>query len=208
MARARKKATGATIPLTAQTFSKSYLQYPQPSPIFLSHGDGGLAWDIDGNEYVDLVSALLPNVLGARDHDVDAAVRRQLNSGISFSLATELEAQLAETLCRLIPCAEAVRSGKTGTDVTTAAIRLARVHRARPHPDLRLLSRLGGLVGRAQPRRSRGCAQTDNAHPALSTPAMTHVAHRTELVQSWQGASLGEKALPIEPIHDGSGTPN
>src|SRR3954469_23700472 len=51
----------AVIPLAAQTFSKSYLQYPQPSPLFLSHGQGGLAYDIDGNEYVDLVSALLPN---------------------------------------------------------------------------------------------------------------------------------------------------
>jgi glutamate-1-semialdehyde 2,1-aminomutase len=125
-ARAKK-----VIPLAAQTFSKSHLQYPQPSPLFLSHGQGGLVWDVDGNEYVDLVSALLPNILGYRDPEVDAAIRRQLLSGISFSLATELEAELAETLCRLIPCAEAVRFGKTGTDVTTAAIRLARAHTGR-----------------------------------------------------------------------------
>lgn len=120
-----------TIPLGAQTFSKSYLQYPQPSPLFLSHGDGALVWDIDGNEYVDVVSALLPVVLGYRDPDVDAAVRRQLNSGVSFSLATELEAELAETLCRIIPCAEAVRFGKTGTDVTSAAIRASRAFTGR-----------------------------------------------------------------------------
>jgi glutamate-1-semialdehyde aminotransferase/spore coat polysaccharide biosynthesis protein SpsF (cytidylyltransferase family) len=125
-ARAKK-----VIPLAAQTFSKSHLQYPQPSPLFLSHGQGGLVWDIDGNEYTDLVSALLPNVLGYRDPDVDAAIRRQLSSGISFSLATELEAELAETLCRLIPCAEAVRFGKSGTDVTTAAVRLARAYTGR-----------------------------------------------------------------------------
>jgi len=119
------------IPLAAQTFSKSYLQYPQPSPLFLSHGQGALVWDIDGNEYVDLVSALLPNILGSRDADVDQAVRKQLAAGISFSLATELEAKLAETLCRLIPCAEMVRFGKTGTDVTTAAVRLARAFTGR-----------------------------------------------------------------------------
>jgi glutamate-1-semialdehyde aminotransferase/spore coat polysaccharide biosynthesis protein SpsF (cytidylyltransferase family) len=119
------------IPLAAQTFSKSHLQYPQPSPLFLSHGQGGLVYDVDGSEYVDLVSALLPNILGYRDHDVDAAIRRQLASGISFSLATELEAELAETLCRIIPCAEAVRFGKSGTDVTTAAIRVARAFTGR-----------------------------------------------------------------------------
>lgn len=119
------------IPLAAQTFSKSHLQFPQPSPLFLSHGQGGLAWDIDGNEYVDLVSALLPNVLGYRDPDVDQAIRAQLCAGVSFSLATELETQLAETLCRLIPCAEMVRFGKNGTDVTTAAVRLARAYTGR-----------------------------------------------------------------------------
>jgi glutamate-1-semialdehyde aminotransferase/spore coat polysaccharide biosynthesis protein SpsF (cytidylyltransferase family) len=121
----------AVIPLGAQTFSKSYLQYPQPSPLFLSHGDGALCWDIDGNEYVDLVSALLPNVLGYRDPDVDAACRRQLAAGTSFSLATELEAELAEILVGLIPCAEAVRFGKSGTDVTSAAIRAARAFTGR-----------------------------------------------------------------------------
>jgi glutamate-1-semialdehyde 2,1-aminomutase/spore coat polysaccharide biosynthesis protein SpsF len=94
--------------------------------MFLTHGDGGRVWDVDGNEYVDLVGGLLPNVLGYRDPDVDAAVSRQLDRGISFSLATPLEAELSERLCRLVPCAEMVRFGKNGTDATSAAIRLAR----------------------------------------------------------------------------------
>jgi len=119
------------IPLASQTFSKSHIQFGREAPLFVSHGQGGLVWDTDGNEYVDMVSALLPNVLGYRDCDVDAAIRRQLCSGISFSLATELEAQLAETLCRLIPCAEMVRFAKNGTDVTTAAVRLARAYTGR-----------------------------------------------------------------------------
>lgn len=123
-----------TIPFGAQTFSKSHLQYPQGrSPLFVSHGDGARVFDVDGNEYVDLVSALLPVVLGYRDPDVDDAIRRQLDSGISFSLATELEAELAEHLCRLIPCADMVKFGKTGTDVTTAAVRLARAYTDRDH---------------------------------------------------------------------------
>jgi glutamate-1-semialdehyde 2,1-aminomutase/spore coat polysaccharide biosynthesis protein SpsF len=116
-----------TIPLGSQTFSKSHIQYPAgAAPMFLTHGDGGRVWDVDGNEYVDLVGGLLPNVLGYRDPDVDAAVSRQLDRGISFSLATPLEAELSERLCRLIPCAEMVRFGKNGTDATSAAIRLAR----------------------------------------------------------------------------------
>lgn len=115
------------IPLGAQTFSKSKLQFPVgAAPLFLTHGDGGYCFDVDGNDYVDLVGGLLPNILGYRDPDVDAAIREQLDRGISFSLATTLEADLAERLNFHIPSAEMVRFGKNGSDATTAAIRLAR----------------------------------------------------------------------------------
>jgi glutamate-1-semialdehyde 2,1-aminomutase/spore coat polysaccharide biosynthesis protein SpsF len=115
------------IPVGTQTFSKSRLQFPPgASPLFVSHGDGGRVYDVDGNEYVDLVSALMPNVLGYRDPDVDRAIREQLTRGISFSLPTMLETELAERLTKHIPCAEMVRFGKNGTDATSAAIRLAR----------------------------------------------------------------------------------
>jgi glutamate-1-semialdehyde 2,1-aminomutase/spore coat polysaccharide biosynthesis protein SpsF len=123
-----------TIPFGAQTFSKSHLQFPAGrSPLFCSHGDGARVFDIDGNDYVDLVGALLPVILGYRDPDVDRAMRDQLDRGVSFSLATELEAELAELLVRIIPCAEMVKLGKNGTDVTSAAIRLARAYTGRDH---------------------------------------------------------------------------
>lgn len=115
------------IPLGAQTFSKSKLMFPEgAAPLFVTHGDGGYCYDVDGNDYVDLVGGLLPNILGYRDPDVDDAIRVQLSKGISFSLATTLETDLAERLNRLIPSAEMVRFGKNGSDVTTAAVRLAR----------------------------------------------------------------------------------
>ncbi|MBN33520.1 MAG: hypothetical protein CMM46_01840 [Rhodospirillaceae bacterium] len=122
----------AVIPLGSQTFSKSRLQLPPgEAPLFLTHGDGGRVWDIDGNEYVDMVSGLLPVVLGYRDPEVDWAVRRQLDRGISFSLATKLESDLAERLVRLVPSAEMVRFGKNGTDATSACIRLSRAFTGR-----------------------------------------------------------------------------
>lgn len=119
-----------TIPFGSQTFSKSHLFYPVgSSPLYVSHGEGARIFDVDGQDYVDLVNGLLPVVLGYRDPDVDDAVRRQLNrAGMSFSLATRLESELAEKLIELIPCAEMVKFGKTGTDVTTAAVRLARAY--------------------------------------------------------------------------------
>lgn len=129
LARAEK-----VIPLGSQTFSKSRLQFPAPhAPLFLERGQGGRVWDVDGNEYVDLICGLLPVSLGYCDADVDAAIIGQLKKGISFSLATELEAALAERLVDLIPCAEMVRFGKNGTDATSAAIRLARAYTGRDH---------------------------------------------------------------------------
>lgn len=122
------------IPLGSQTFSKSKIQYPSgAAPMFLTRGDGGRVWDVDGQRYVDLVCGLLPVVLGYRDPDVDTAIRAQLENGIIFSLATELEVELAEKLVEIIPCAEMVRFGKNGSDATSAAVRLARAFTGRDH---------------------------------------------------------------------------
>ena len=126
------KRAEKVIPLGSQTFSKSKIQYPVgQSPLFLDHGRGGRVWDADGNEMVDLVCGLLPVVLGYADPDVDAAIRGQLDNGISFSLATELESVLAERMTEIVPCAEMIRFGKNGTDATSAAIRLSRAFTGR-----------------------------------------------------------------------------
>jgi 4-aminobutyrate aminotransferase-like enzyme len=102
-----------TIPLGSQTFSKSYQQFPQEaSPLFLDRGEGGCVWDVDDNKYVDLICGLMPVYLGYKDKDVDAAIIKQLDKGISFSLATELEYKLSELMVDLIPSAEMVRYGK------------------------------------------------------------------------------------------------
>lgn len=122
------------IPTASQTFSKSHTQYVRGvSPLFLSHGRGGHVWDVDGHEYVDLVGGNLPVVLGYGDPEVNAAVLAQLERGVTFSLATEREIELAEELARLVPCAEMVRYAKNGSDVTSAAVRLARACTGRDH---------------------------------------------------------------------------
>ena len=115
-----------SIPLASQTFSKSYLQYPDGFPLFAQNGKGGRIKDVDGNEYVDLIMGLLPLTLGYNDKDVNRAIIKQLKSGITFSLPTVLEHQLSEKLIQKIPSAEKVRFAKNGTDVTSGAIRLAR----------------------------------------------------------------------------------
>ncbi|MGR6874891.1 aminotransferase class III-fold pyridoxal phosphate-dependent enzyme [Pseudomonas sp. HK3] len=116
-----------SIPTGSQTFSKSYYSLPKgAAPLFIEKGEGAHVWDVDDNEYIDLVNGLLSVSLGYCNKDVDQAIKAQLKKGITFSLPHRLEAQVAEKLIDMIPCAEMVRFGKNGTDATSAAIRLAR----------------------------------------------------------------------------------
>ena len=115
------------IPMASQTYSKSYINFDKHnSPLFLDRGKGAYVWDIDNNKYIDFIMALLPNILGYNDKDINNSIILQLKKGISFSLATKLEYQLAETLVEIIPSADMVRFAKNGSDATGAAIRLAR----------------------------------------------------------------------------------
>ncbi|MDI1325513.1 MAG: aminotransferase class III-fold pyridoxal phosphate-dependent enzyme [Brevundimonas sp.] len=122
------------IPLGSQTFSKSRTQFPVGvSPLYLERGRGSHVWDIDGNEYVDFISSLCSVTLGYGDPDVDGAVRDQLDRGVILSLPASLEADVAELICEMVPCAEKVRFGKNGSDATSGAIRIARAFTGRDH---------------------------------------------------------------------------
>ena len=123
-----------TIPLGSQTFSKSRTQYPVGiSPLYASKAKGAEIWDLDGNRYIDLVSALASVTLGYGDKGVEKSVAKQLKLGVSMSLPGILEAEVAELLVEMVPSAEMVRFGKNGTDATSAAIRLARAYTGRDH---------------------------------------------------------------------------
>lgn len=120
------------IPLGSQTFSKSKTQYPYGvSPFFITRAAGSHCWDLDGNEYIDFVSSLASVTLGYNDPDVTRAVIEQMQSGVIFSLPHPIEAEVAELICEMVPCAEMVRFGKNGSDATSGAIRLARAYTGR-----------------------------------------------------------------------------
>lgn len=128
------KKANMVIPLASQTFSKSYLQYIKGvAPLFVTHAKGSMVWDVDGNEYIDFINGLLPVILGYQYKAIDDAIKKQLKKGIIFSLSSPLEYELAQLLIKHIPCAEMVRFGKNGSDVTTGAVRLARAVTGRDH---------------------------------------------------------------------------
>ncbi len=125
--RARRVIPGGT-----QTASKRPEAFaPGAFPDYVTRGRGSHVWDVDGNEYVDYVMACGPVTLGYCYPPVDEAIRDQLAQGILFSRPTALEAQVAEMVTEMVPCAQMVRFFKGGAEANSAALRLARAFTGR-----------------------------------------------------------------------------
>ncbi len=96
-------------------------------PIFLEYGKGSRLIDVDGNQYIDFLCGYGPIILGYREDEVDNAVINQIKEkGFCFSLTQPYQNSLAKKINDLIPSAEMSIFLKTGSDATTAAIRIAR----------------------------------------------------------------------------------
>lgn len=98
----------------------------RPFPLFFARAEGAILTDVDGNAYIDYVLGQGPMLLGHSHPAVLAAVERAMRRGQLFAGQHELEIEVAETLTRLIPCAEMCRFGLSGSELVQAALRLAR----------------------------------------------------------------------------------
>jgi glutamate-1-semialdehyde 2,1-aminomutase len=101
------------------------------TPLFFERGEGPYLFDADGKRYVDYVCSWGPLILGHGHPAVLEALAGQMQRGLSFGAPTELEIDLAEMVCRLVPSLDLVRMVNSGTEATMSAIRLARAHTGR-----------------------------------------------------------------------------
>ncbi|MFE1993506.1 glutamate-1-semialdehyde 2,1-aminomutase [Streptomyces parvulus] len=116
----------AMVPGGAHTYAKGDDQYPEDLAPVISHGRGAHVWDVDGNRYVEYGSGLRSVSLGHAHPRVVEAVRRELDRGSNFVRPSVVEVEAAERFLATVPTAEMVKFAKNGSDVTTAAVRLAR----------------------------------------------------------------------------------
>lgn len=125
----------AVIPAGTGTFSKcANWTYPLGvAPLYVKEGHGAYITDVDNNIFIDCVNALTAVTLGHNDLKVNRAVDKAMQVGILHSLPHIIEAEVAEMICEMVPCAEMVRFGKNGSDATAGAIRLARAYTGRDH---------------------------------------------------------------------------
>ncbi|HEY0135611.1 MAG TPA: aminotransferase class III-fold pyridoxal phosphate-dependent enzyme [Nannocystis sp.] len=99
---------------------------PDEAPMYIERGKGARCWDVDGHEYIDYFMAFGPNLLGHAHAEVDDAAIEQVRRGALLSLNHPLHVRFIERLIARFPGAEMGAFFKSGSDATTAALRLAR----------------------------------------------------------------------------------
>jgi glutamate-1-semialdehyde aminotransferase len=100
-------------------------------PIFIERGKAGHIFDVDGNEYIDMLCAYGPIILGYVEPEINEAVKKRMDDGFCFSLVQPIQNELEERLAATLPCGEQTIIVKTGSDATNAAVRAARAYTGR-----------------------------------------------------------------------------
>lgn len=129
--RALQRRAHDLIPGGAHTYSKGDDQYPEMAPPFIARGDGCHVWDLDGSEFIEYGMGLRSVALGHAFPRVIEAVRRELANGTNFTRPSPREVDCAEIFLSCVRTAEMVKFAKNGSDVTTAALKLARAYTGR-----------------------------------------------------------------------------
>ncbi len=184
----------------------------QPAPLFFDRGDGAHLFDVDGNRYVDYVLGMGPNILGHAPPVITAAVEASLAQGVLYAGQHRAEIDLARTFCEMVPCADLVRFGSSGSEMDQAALRVARAYTGR-----RLVVKFEGhyhgwfdtiLVSTQPPLDKAGPA--DAPTPFLPSAGQSAAAAQDVAVLPWNDLGAVERflskygaetaALIMEPI--------
>jgi len=120
------KRLNNAIPGGAHTYSRGDDQFPLNAPSLLISGKGAYVFDANDKEYLDYGMALRAVTIGYADEEINAAAIEAINKGNNLTRASMIELEAAELLIDQIPSAEMVKFAKNGSNVTTAAVKLAR----------------------------------------------------------------------------------
>ncbi|HLR33065.1 MAG TPA: aminotransferase class III-fold pyridoxal phosphate-dependent enzyme, partial [Fodinibius sp.] len=126
-----QKRAHQIIPGGCHTYAKGDDQYPEQSPGFIARGEGSHVFDVDGNEFIEYGMGLRSVTLGHGHERVARAAFDATLRGSNFLRPSPIEVELAEEMLSLLPYGDMIKFGKNGSDVTTAAVKLARAHTGR-----------------------------------------------------------------------------
>ncbi len=126
-----QKSIHELIPGGCHTYSKGDDQYPEFYSPYIEKGKGCRVWDVDGNEYIEYGMGLRAVGLGHAYDPVISAACEQMKKGNNFARPASIELEAAKRFLDIVPGAEMVKFAKNGSDVTTAAVKLARAYTGR-----------------------------------------------------------------------------
>lgn len=121
-----RRRAHALIPGGSHTYSKGDDQFPACAPAAFTHGRGGHVWDLRGREFVDWGMGINNVLIGHAEEDIDREVIGAIRGGQNLSRPTPRELEAAEAVLALFPGFEMIKFAKDGSDVNSAAVRLAR----------------------------------------------------------------------------------
>lgn len=96
------------------------------TPVFFREAMGSIMFDVEGKEYIDYIGSWGPMILGHSHPPVLEALKNAADKSTSFGAPTELETNIAELICGMVPGVEKVRMVNSGTEACMSAIRVAR----------------------------------------------------------------------------------
>ena len=105
---------------------------PENWPAYFSKSKGCEVWDLDGNKYIDMsIMGIGTNTLGYGHPEVDDAVIRAVRDGNMSTFNCPEEVSLAEKLIDIHPWADMARFARSGGEINSIAVRIARAYTGR-----------------------------------------------------------------------------
>ena len=175
------------------------------TPVFINKANGSKLYDVDGHEYIDYVGSWGPMILGHAYPPIVEAVQSAAAEGTSYGSATELEIEMAELMCKIVPSVEMVRMVNSGTEATMSGIRLARAFTGREkiikfagcyhgHADSFLIKAGSGAL-------TFGVPDSPGVIPSIASGTLTAQFNHLDSVESLMKTYSGQiAAVIVEPI--------
>jgi glutamate-1-semialdehyde 2,1-aminomutase len=161
------------------------------TPLFFKSAKGSILTDVDGKDYIDYIGSWGPMILGHCHEPIVKTLKEATNNTTSFGAPTELEADIAELICQMVPAVEKVRMTNSGTEACMSAIRVARGYTKREkfikfegnyhgHADAFLIKAGSGAITLGVPNSpgvTKGTAQDTLLAPYNDLEAVKSIIH-------------------------------